>query len=52
MITDSQKVALCRKMLEEFWAYSSGDSLDEAVTFLNCLSSVLDFGKEDENARK
>lgn len=33
MITDSQEVTLFRKMLEDFWAYSSGESLDKTVTF-------------------
>lgn len=48
-MTDSQKVSLCRKMIDEFWAYSSGGSRDETVSFLNCLTVVLEFEEGEGN---
>lgn len=49
-MTDTEKVALCKSLIEEFWDIAS-ESLEQHVVLLNCLTTVLDFKpkKEDEN---
>jgi len=51
-MTDREKVRLCRKMIREFWEYSTSeeDENENALsTVLNCIDTVLAFGEEAED---
>lgn len=48
-MTDTEKVALCKSLIEEFWDISN-ESLEQHVVLLNCLTTVLEFKPlEDES---
>ena len=48
-MTDTEKVALCREILQEFWGMYDGEGAGALTAVLNCIGTVLDFKGEDKN---
>lgn len=47
---DTEKVALCREILRDFWGMYDGEGAEALTVVLNCIGTVLDFKpKEDIN---
>ena len=48
-MTDTEKVALCREILQEFWGLYNDEGAEALTVALNCIGTVLDFKGEDKN---
>ena len=49
-MTDTEKVTLCRKILQDFWGMYDGEGAGAMKAVLNCIGNVLDFKEEPTNA--
>lgn len=47
-MTDTEKVTLCRDILQDFWGCYADEGAEALTAVLNCIGTVLDF-KEDKN---
>lgn len=48
-MTDTEKVALCGEILQDFWGMYDGEGAEALTVVLNRIGTVLDFKGEDKN---
>ncbi len=48
-MTDTEKVALCREVLQDFWGMYDGEGTEALTVALNFIGTVLDFKGENKN---
>lgn len=48
-MTDTEKVALCREILQDFWGAYADEGAEALTAVLNCIGTVLDFKPKENN---
>lgn len=48
-MTDTEKVALCGEILEDFWGAYADEGAEALTVALNCIGTVLDFKTKEDN---
>lgn len=48
-MTDTEKVALCGDILEDFWGAYADEGAEALTVVLNCIGTVLDFKGVETN---
>ena len=48
-MTDTEKVALCREILQDFWGMYDDEGHVAQTVVLNCIGTVLDFKGVETN---